>query len=207
VTLANEPTTKTFLVVYRTKRDLPGLSNRYAHRMKSYLVDSRGVPAERVIIVDGGAASCLSQELWIVPSGTAPKPRDDAYDNSYKPSVYKFDEHYYQRGNDPADNSYWPIAPENLIGYLESFGETLLKDRKLVGYLVAFRDIKRDNQRFAELMLRTERNFLIKEFRIKPSRIKTVVGGYREWRTMELWLAQPGHHPIITSFRIGRARR
>jgi len=35
VTLANEPNSKCFLVVYRTWRDLPGLSNRYAHRMKS----------------------------------------------------------------------------------------------------------------------------------------------------------------------------
>jgi len=207
VQLANEPNTKTFLVVYRTRRDLPGLSNRYAHYMKSYLVDTRGVPAERVVIVDGGVASCLSQELWIVPPGTAPKPRDDAYDNSYKPSVYKFDEHYYHLGNDPLDESYWPVAPQNLMGYLESFGESLLKDRKLVGYLVAFRDSKGDNARTAERMLRTERNFLIREFRIKPSRIKTVVGGYREWRTMELWIAQPGYRPIITSYRVGRVRR
>ena len=135
IQLSNEPTTKAFLIVYRTRRDLPGLSNKYAHRMKSYLVDSRGVPSERVVIVDGGVASCLSQELWIVPPGAAPKPREDAYDNPYKPSVYKFDEHYYQIGNDPAETSYWPTAPENLIGYLESFGETLLKDRKLVGPL------------------------------------------------------------------------
>lgn len=205
--LANEPNSKAFLIVYRTRRDLPGLSNRYAHRMKSYLVDSRGVSAERVVIVDGGVASCLSQELWIVPPGSAPKPREDAYDNSYKPSVYKFDEHYYQMGNDPVDNSYWPVAPANLIGYLEAFGETLLKDRKLIAYLVAFRDVKRDNRGRPQLMLRTERNFLIREFRIKPSRIKTVEGGYREWRTMELWIAQPGYRPIITSYRVGRVRR
>ena len=206
VALANEPKTKTFLVVYRTRRDLAGLSNRYAHRMKSYLVDARGVPAERIVLIDGGVASCLSQELWIVPPGSTPKPREDAYDNSYQPSAYKFDEHYYHLGNDDLGESYWPVAPENLIAYLESFGETLLKDRKLVGYLVAFRDAKRDNVHTAESMLRTERNFLVREFRIKPSRIKTIVAGYREWRTMELWLAQPGYRPIITSYRVGRMR-
>jgi hypothetical protein len=205
--LANEPNTKAFLIVYRTRRDLPGLSNKYAHRMKSYLVNARGVPTERIVIVDGGVASCLSQELWIVPPGSAPKPREDAYGNSSQPSVYKFDEHYYHLGNDDLGESYWPVAPENLIGYLESFGETLLKDHKLVGYLVAFRDAKRDNVRAAERMLRTERNFLVREFRIKPSRIKSVVGGYREWRTMELWIAQPGYRPIITSYRVGRVRR
>jgi hypothetical protein len=207
VALANEPNTKTFLVVYRTRRDLPGLSNRYAHRMKSYLIGSRGIPAERVVIVDGGIASCLSQELWIVPPGTAPKPRDDAYDNSYKPFVYKFDEHYYHLGNDSLDESYWPVAPQNLTGYLEAFGEQLLKDRKLLGYLVAFRDARRESLHAPQLMLSRERNFLIKEFGIKRFRIKTIVGGYREWQTMELWIAQPGYRPIITSYRVGRVRR
>ena len=119
--------------------------------------------------------------------------------------MYKFDEHYYQIGNDPAEISYWPIAPSNLIGYLESFGETLLKDRKLVGYLVAFRDAANDNRQTTQRMLRTERNFLIREFRIEPWRLKTIDGGYRPSRTMELWIAQPGHRPIITSYRIGRA--
>jgi len=53
IQLQNETTAKSFLVVYRSRRDLPGLNNRYAHRMKSYLVDSRGIPAERIITVDG----------------------------------------------------------------------------------------------------------------------------------------------------------
>jgi hypothetical protein len=74
IQLQNEPNTKAFLVVYRTRRDLPGLSNKYAHRMKSYLVGARGVPAQRVVIVDGGVAACLSQELWIVPPERAKTP-------------------------------------------------------------------------------------------------------------------------------------
>lgn len=208
IALAKEPSSKTFLIVYRTKRDLPGLSNRYAHRMRSYLINSRGLSSQRIIIVDGGVAPCLWQELWIVPPNSAPKPREDAYDNSYQPSVYKFDEHYYHIGKtDPDEISYWPFAPEYLIGYLESFGEALLKDQKLVAYLIAFRDDDRDNQHVTERMLRTERNFLIREFRINPSRIRTIDGGYREWRTMELWIAQPGYRPIVTSYRVGRVRR
>jgi hypothetical protein len=207
IQLQNEPNTKGFLVVYRTRRDLPGLSNKYAHRMKSYLTDARGVPAARIVIVDGGVAGCLSQELWIVPPGMAPKPRDDAYDNSYRPEAYKFDEHYYQMGNNPGGESYWPAAPENLIGYLEAFGETLQKDRTLFAYLVAFREDVHDKPGTAQTMLRTERNFLIKEFGIQPSRIKTIDGGYRDRRTMELWIAQPGYRPIITSYRVGRVPR
>ena len=207
VMVSSEPGSKAFLIVYRTRRDLPGISNRYAHRMKSYLTESRGLPAERIVIVDGGVAPCLWQELWVVPPGSTPKPREDAYDNSYEPSVYKLDEHYYEIGNDPGETSYWPSAPANLTGYLEAFGETLLKDRKLVGYLIAFRDAARDNRQTTQRMLRTERNFLIRKFRIDPRRLKTVDGGYRSSRTMELWIAQPGYQPIITSYRIGRIRR
>jgi hypothetical protein len=208
VQVRNEPGSKAFLIVYRTKRDLPGLSNRYANHMRRYLLDAKALPAERIVIVDGGVASCLGQELWIVRPGGTPKPRDDAYDNAYKPPAYKFDEHYYQTRKPGLDEiHYWPYAPEDLTSYLEAFGETLLKDRKLVAYLVAFRDADRDNRRVIDRMLRTERDFLIKEFHIEPSRIKTVDGGYRDWTTMELWLAQPGYRPIITSRRVVRFRR
>jgi hypothetical protein len=207
IAVNQEPASKAFLIVYRTRRDLQGLSNRYAHRMRSYLMGSRGLPSERIITVDGGVASCLWQELWIVMPGTTPKPRADVYDNSYRPSIYKFDEHYYHAEKPNPDMlSYWAEAPEDLISYLEAFGETLLKDRKLVGYLVAFREADGDNRRVTQRMLRTERNFLIKEFRIEPSRIKTIDGGYRQSRTMELWLAQPGYRPIVTSYRIAGSR-
>ena len=184
---------------------MPGLSNRYAHRMRSYLINSRGLPADRIVTVDGGVAPCLWQELWVALPGSAPKPREDAWNHSYRPSVYKFDEHYYQleKTTNPDEISYWPNAPEDLTSYLEAFGETLLKNRKVVGYLVAFRD-NGDKRGVTARMLRTERNFLIKEFRIDPSRIKIIDGGYREWRTMELWIAEPGYRPVIISHRVVR---
>ncbi len=142
--LQNQPNAKTFLIVYCTRRDLPGLNNRYAHRMKSYLVDSRGILPERVITVDGGIADCLAQEL------------------------------------NPKSN----------------------------GYLIAYKRANRDHAAMSGRMLRTEQNFLIREFGIKPSRIKTIDGGYREWRTMELWIARErGAVPIITSYYSPRRRR
>jgi len=148
-------------------------------------------------------APCLSQELWVVPPGSAPKPREDAYDNRLKATPYKFDEHYYQSGkSDPDEISYWRAPPENLIGYLETFGETLLKNPKLVAYLVAFRDAAKDHPNVTKRILQTERNFLIKEFRINPSRIKIIDGGPGERRTVELWIAEARDRPVITSYRV-----
>lgn len=205
--LQNEPNTRAFLIVYRTRRDLPGLSNRYAHRMRNYMVQARGISPERVITVDGGEASCLTQELWIVSPGGAPQPRPDAYSNSYKPSAYKFDEHYYAYPRMPDYGNYWQDVSEYPLGYLEAFGLELQKQLRSNGYLIAYKTA-RDKPNVSRSMLRDERNFLIKEFGIKPVRIKTIDGGYRERRTMELWIAQGrGAVPIITSFRYSPRRR
>ena len=199
--LQQQPDVKGFVVVYRTRRDLPGLSNRYAHRIKSYLVNSRGVPAERVVTVDGGEASCLTQELWIVPPGSAPQPRADAYQNSYAPSVAKFDEHYL--GDD--EGSYWANDPGD---FLEAYGLELQKHPKSTAYLVAYRGRPGTGPRNVQRSLRGERNFLVKEFRIKGSRIRMINGGFREWPMMELWVAyERGAVPLIASYHYVRRGR
>jgi hypothetical protein len=192
VTLQNEPGTRAFLIVYRTHRDLPGLSSRYAHRMRGYLIESRGIDPARIVTVDGGIASCLSQELWIVPVGATPQPRADAYSNHFAYEAYKFDEHYYVRPNDVMDNSYWPLAPTDLNAYLEAFALTLRKEPRAKAYLIAYTSADSDRPSFAREMLRRERDFLIKQYGIKPARIKTANGGRRKWREMELWIVPPG---------------
>src|SRR5437016_13896820 len=64
IQLQNEPGTKGFILVYRTRRGLPGLNNAIALRSKYYLVNSRGVARDRIVTVDGGEADCQIQELW-----------------------------------------------------------------------------------------------------------------------------------------------
>jgi len=210
IQLQNEPTARGFLIVYRTRRDLPGLSNRYAHRMKDYLVNTRGVSSERVVTVDGGIAGCLTQELWVVLSGGAPQPRSDAYFDSYQASAYKFDEHSYSSPKAPEGMGYWREPPEELLAYLEAFALELRKNPKSHGFLIAYRSVKRDSPAIARAMLRHERNFLVKEFGIKASRITTIDGGTREWPRVELWIGQKRSDvPIITSYRYAprKARR
>ncbi len=209
VQLQNEPSARGFLIVYRARRDLPGLSNRYAHRMKDYLIHRRGLAADRVVTVDGGIAGCLTQELWVVSYGGAPKPRADAYFDGYQPSVYKFDGHHYKSPGGPDDEMlYWREPPDELLGYLEAFAIELRKNPKSYGYLIAYRRAGRDRPQVARSMLQTERNFLVEKLGVKPSQLKTVDGGRREWRTMELWIAKSINDvPIITSYRYLPRRR
>jgi hypothetical protein len=210
VSLQNDPNTRGFLIVYRSRRDMPGLSNRYAHRMKDYLVNSRGLPAERIVTVDGGYISCLTQEIWLVPIGATPVIRPEAYANAFPGVAYKFDEHYYQQRNEPIDIGYWSVPPENLQGYLEAFAAALRKEPRASGYLIAYASFKQDHPTLAQKMLQTERNFLIRHFGFKPSRIKTINGGYRKWRGVELWVVPHGEPPPFSppgSVSKGRRRR
>lgn len=214
IQLQNEPLSKGFILVYRSRRDLPGLSYRYAHRMEAYLVSTRGLEKERVVAVDGGEADCLRQELWIVPAGTAPTPRSDAYQRNFvdTDSARKFDELSW--GGDDSAAVY--------AGELEAYGAALRAEPHARAYLIAYpgyyiqRESYEENGKqrrssvtyrdppgTAHKVLTQARRLLLKEFHISPSRIRLMDGGYRKWGTLELWIVPRGEHPPIptpTSF-------
>lgn len=230
IELQNEPNARGFLIAYRTRRDLPGLSNRLALGMRSYLVNERGISAERIIAVDGGVASCLTRELWIAPVGTAPTPRSDAYSNEITNTVSarKFDEFYFSLPHDDIEAD----APRRETGHpvdlLESFVTALRRQPRAQAYVIAYAQydsydwdeyfpngqVRRTRRRTrldppgtAQMMLRTERNHLIRTFGIAPSRIRLVNGGYRRSRQIELWIVPRGEHaPIPTPNAFPRRR-
>jgi hypothetical protein len=195
--------------------------------MKNYMVATRGLPAGRVITVDGGVASCLTQELWIVPVGKTPAPRTDAYNNSFIDTdvARKFDEHYYASPDESLDgNSY-----ENLPAYLDAFATELRRDSHSSAYIIAYaqyyiergmigdgqgRDkayqrVHLDAPGAANRILWTEKDYLVKTYGIASSRIRVVNGGYRTLRQVELWIVPRGAYgPIPTPNRFpGRRRR
>lgn len=226
IQLQNEPNTRGFIIVYRSTRDLPGISSRYALWMKNYMVMTRGITKDRIVTVDGGEAGCLTQELWIVPIGATPTPRSGVYINSFvNPDVpLKFDEHYYSVPEDSLDgNSY-----ENLEAYLDAFGMALRQHSQSQGYLIAYaqyyierwdewdatggqkshKRIHLDPLGTNRKMLKAERDYLVRSFGISPFRIKVVDGGYRNLRQVELWIVPPGAHaPIPTPNQFPKGRR
>jgi hypothetical protein len=210
IRLQNEPETRGFIIVYRSRRDLPGLSSRLTTRMRNYLVDLRGISAERLVTVDGGIASALVQELWIVPVGATPTPRGDAYSNQFvdTESAWKFDEYYYALPNG---------VDEYAGDSLEAFAEALRKQPNSQAYIVAYpqyyierwelnegrrkirtrQRISKDRPGTALKMLKEVKADLVKRYRVAPSRIKVVNGGYRKQRQIELWIVPRGEHPPI----------
>jgi hypothetical protein len=70
IQLQNEPGSTATIIVYGT---CAGEGQQRGDRAKDYLVNTRGIEAGRITVVDGGCSSELKVQLWIVPSGsTAP---------------------------------------------------------------------------------------------------------------------------------------
>ena len=217
IELQNNPAAKGFIIVYRSHRDLPGISFRYADRIRRYLVDLRGIRGDRVIAIDGGESPCLIQEFWIAPPNTAPTPRADAYKQSFDNlgSVRKFDE--------------IPIDEESGIGpgTLEGFAEALRHEPHGRAYFIVYaqyyvergsfdNDGKRvhyknvyfDPPGSAQQVLNRARRSLIGVSPTMSSRIRLVNGGYRQQAAVELWIVPAGEHaPIATPNSFPPARR
>jgi hypothetical protein len=211
IALQNDPAAKGFIIVYRSRRDVPGISYRYAHRIREYLVNSRGIEKDRVVAIDGGEADCLSQEFWIVPPGTTLTPRSDAYQRNFTDidSAEKFDE--FTWGGDDLAAGVWS-------GELEAYAIALRAQPRARAYVIAYEGyyvqrssyeengkqrrsshIDRDPPGTARKVLRQARRLLVREFHFSPARIRLISGGYRKWGSLELWIVPRGEHaPIPT---------
>lgn len=72
IQLQNDPTSTGLILVYGS---CEGEAQSRGDRAKDYLVNTRGIEAGRITVVDGGCRSDLTVQLWIVPQGaTAPAP-------------------------------------------------------------------------------------------------------------------------------------
>ncbi len=230
IELMTAPTSKAFLVVYRTQRDLPGLSHSLAMRMKQYLVQTRGLPRDRVVIVDGGVAEHLTQEMWIVPPGTTPTPRPDARTGYVQnpDSAWKFFEQAFL----PA-SQYRKFGLENDreldAEYLEAYANAVSKNPTQSACIVIYgqynrrpqmvdwsgnyesqREARLDPRRTARNELNRQRNFLVNTYGIPASKIILIDGGYRKRRAIEFWIVpagEPAPVPTPNAFPFGRKRR
>jgi hypothetical protein len=76
IQLQNEPSAKGLIVFYggqhfRGRLPKRGEAAARAARLKPYLVERRGVPADQVIVMDGGYDQEWRVVLWIVPQGAS----------------------------------------------------------------------------------------------------------------------------------------
>ena len=93
IQLQAEPESRAFIIVYNGKYDVPASVASYRQHIVSYLVNSRGIDAERLAILEGGYRQVLTTELWIAPKGApAPEPTDTINAKQDLDKAFKFDE-------------------------------------------------------------------------------------------------------------------
>jgi hypothetical protein len=218
-----------FIIVYRSRRDLPGLSHSLAMWMKEYLYMTRGLPKDRIVTIDGGVAMCLTQELWIVPAGSAPTPRCDTRIGyfDYSESAWKFDEYGFTTAGEQARLG-TRVKSHDSADYLEAYATAVKKKRNFIACIIAYaqynphpglnlddnydlyRDVRYDPPGAARKRLSMERQNLMKVFGLPASRIRLIDGGYRKRRLVELWIvpgAEPLPIPTPNSLPPGRTQR
>jgi hypothetical protein len=82
IELQNDPTAQGHLVCYGGRTGRTGEAQRRCDRARNYLVNTRGISADRIVTVDGGFREELTVELWIVPSGATPPQATPSVDPS-----------------------------------------------------------------------------------------------------------------------------
>lgn len=68
-----------YIIAYKSANILPSRieSKYHLHRARNYLVNTRGIDAQRITVVDGGFRKEETTELWLVPPGAAPPAPSD----------------------------------------------------------------------------------------------------------------------------------
>jgi hypothetical protein len=75
IQLQNEPGSTGTIIVFGS---CVGEGQQRGDRAKDYLVNTRGIEAGRITVVDGGCRSDLTVQLWVVPQGSAAPEVDTA---------------------------------------------------------------------------------------------------------------------------------
>jgi hypothetical protein len=71
IELQNDPTSTAYVIVY-PGRGYPAAVQRHTTRIVDYLVNSRGINAQRIVTLVGPARDVLLVELWLCPQGAKP---------------------------------------------------------------------------------------------------------------------------------------
>ncbi len=73
IQLQQDPSSTATIIVYGS---CAGEAQQRGDRAKDYLVNTRGIEAGRITVVDGGCRADLTVQLWIVPQGSTPPQVD-----------------------------------------------------------------------------------------------------------------------------------
>ena len=72
IELQNDPTASAYVIVYPGQPGRPGEVQKNTTRIVDYVVNSRGINAQRIVTLVGPPRDALLVELWLCPQGAKP---------------------------------------------------------------------------------------------------------------------------------------
>lgn len=224
MTLAEQPNTKAYIIVYSGSKDNPGSSFRYANRLKNYLL-TRRVDEKRVVAIGAGQKEEQITEVWIVAEG-AMLPSQTVFFSSEQISasqLTKFDQYTIKLPQE-GEWDVWDGSYEDEPTRLTRLAEVLRQRKDLRLYIVAraqgvyvYKPVSKklpDGRRkyiqvrssklsdptgFDQKMANIDKAYLIKKFGIEPSRITAVGNGYSLFAKSEVEILSPNEAKLTSS--------
>ena len=129
IELQNEPASKGYLLVYVGRNDMPSWTPAILQRAAGYLVNARGLDAERVKVINGGYRESRAIELWVVPENfPPPEPSDTVEFKLDRTKAYQWDEDHVNVEFDPDDTEEAEAEDEEEAVAEEAAGEAVAAD-------------------------------------------------------------------------------
>ena len=213
--LSKSPNSIARFIIYRGKDSPVGFPIRFGIRIKIFLVNSLNIQPERFQIFNCGLSSENLVRVVLFPPNyeeTSPHGICAIQEIEYLPNSktpFLFDKFWYQLRDDMSEccvtDNYGDLEKN---ASLDAFAEKL-KDDKTQQAVLMFYSYKcaekefckynpSDSTKLAKRVLKRERNYLIKQHKISPSKIIIINGGFNlgnysgEARRLELWLVAKG---------------
>ncbi|HKY45405.1 MAG TPA: hypothetical protein VJM50_20095 [Pyrinomonadaceae bacterium] len=175
----------------------PGSEETPLKSLKDYLVDSRGIPGERIETTYGGRNSDLKLpkiQLWLVPrDALPPEPQQLAPPNLENFKGLFDDGRAWDRPEIEIEDEM--MGPGIGSTSDASFVDILNQQNNAIGYLVVFSG--EDAIPGAWRRIAQDQIDYLKKLNVDPARVKTIFGGHQKQTRRQLWILPKDAPPPV----------
>lgn len=197
IQLMNEPEATGYIVAYGPQGDGSGTGNFRLRMSKDYLVSSRGIDANRIKTIYGGAYKDLedsASELWIASPGAA-APETVKYENKASEFTGKFIEYHPWDGLLPSIEDAGTGPPVGNVSHA-NFAEMLRLQPKSYAYIVVYEGDESTPGAWGRISANAA-DGLRDDYGVQSERIKIIFGGYKKKAKLQLWILPKDAPPPV----------
>lgn len=172
IQLNSNPTSQGFIIGHNRSDFSRGWLLRQAYGYRDYLVNTRGIAASRVRVLEAETRKEIGFELWLLPVGAAP-PIPTPSPQPEPASPQQFD--VISLGKEWQCVGEMVLELYKLEDALRFFGEALRQQSRTKAWIVVHPRV-RESLATARRTLEASRNLLIKDYGISSERVLTAIG-------------------------------